>query len=465
MTSLPERIAQINSGLPSNLRGAITAESLRELLISLTTSEGATSIDPYNLASLSDTDDCTSQLQALLDDCFGTGSSPHGAGNAHLNKPFILPPGRFNISSPLTVRSVRGGSIKGAGRFNTQIINQSGGPVFVTNGFEYSSVEGMYLQSVGTTGVIFDCDWDGTGSTSLQSNTFYDMFFQDGGTGIRIGNTGYQGSEMLFVDCFWSVQARAGMYIGNFNALQMTVIGGNFQTCGVGIWVGFGSCPVIQGVGFQGQSNWDIRIDNTANDVYCISGCRSESPNFIFSPSSAAVNISGCSQIHATNGTFALVHGPFIVDACQSTNGALISQGPGLHLRGNQFGRADYLDYPLTHNVPVVEGHVGGIKIHSAIDNRIATASGTQSSSQLLTNSINRFTTVTTTGDGAKLPVSVQGMSVTVINVASNSMNVFPNTGETINSLSVNDPFALAGGKSAIFFCAAAGQWTTFLSA
>lgn len=65
----------------------------------------------------------------------------------------------------------------------------------------------------------------------------------------------------------------------------------------------------------------------------------------------------------------------------------------------------------------------------------------------------NRFTVVVTAGDSAQLPAVSGGVMVVVTNAdASDSMNVFPQTGGIINAGAANAAFAVAAGKTAIFF-------------
>jgi hypothetical protein len=45
------------------------------------------------------------------------------------------------------------------------------------------------------------------------------------------------------------------------------------------------------------------------------------------------------------------------------------------------------------------------------------------------------------------------------------SMNVFPATGETINALSANAAYAVAATKCVMFVCGTAGKWDTILTA
>ena len=94
-----------------------------------------------------------------------------------------------------------------------------------------------------------------------------------------------------------------------------------------------------------------------------------------------------------------------------------------------------------------------------------AFATGGQTSATLLTTALNRVTVVGTAGDSVKLPVAVAGMQITVFNASANSLNVFPNAGDQINSLGTNNSYALAAGKTATFFSTAATFWHALLSA
>lgn len=101
-----------------------------------------------------------------------------------------------------------------------------------------------------------------------------------------------------------------------------------------------------------------------------------------------------------------------------------------------------------------------------AWDNSLtAAAGGGQANAFALNYRNSRFTTVATIADSAVLPQAVVGMCLSVVNAAANSMNVFPYSGDAINALGANAAFALAGGKTADFYCSNAGQWHSVLSA
>jgi len=88
-----------------------------------------------------------------------------------------------------------------------------------------------------------------------------------------------------------------------------------------------------------------------------------------------------------------------------------------------------------------------------------AYAGGGQASATAITTAFTRVTTVATIGDSVKLPSATVGKSVFVRNGTANSMDVFPQTGQSINALSANTALAVAANTSAMFFCTTAGVW------
>lgn len=104
--------------------------------------------------------------------------------------------------------------------------------------------------------------------------------------------------------------------------------------------------------------------------------------------------------------------------------------------------------------------------VQSVLDNLTAKAGGGQANALLMTAAINRITTVASSGDSVKLPASLAGLDVVVINAAAaNAMNVFGQTGDIINALSANSAFSVAANKVATFYCTTAGQWHSILTA
>lgn len=115
-----------------------------------------------------------------------------------------------------------------------------------------------------------------------------------------------------------------------------------------------------------------------------------------------------------------------------------------------------------TGNLALTVGYVRG----SAANALTAHSGGGQGSALQLAREINRVTTVAGAGDSVKLPVSVAGMKVTVINAAaSNAMDVFGQTGDVINALTANTALSVAANNTVTFYCAVAGTWNSLLTA
>lgn len=240
--------------------------------------------------------DDTAAIQKAIDYCFGPASAPNGDALRHKNQPLYFPPGIYRLTDSLRIRSLRGARIFGAGRFSTTINQTTAKPAIVTDGCDYTVFENFHIHAGGAGAeAAFDLNWNGTGPVALQSNTFRNISFsgrfdKSVMCGLRIGASGFMGSENLIENCYFSL-FDAGLQTCNYNALQNVVIGGNFQSCRKGIRVHAGSVTNIIGVGFQNdiydpgktqitEGGCDIEFSNSANDCCTIEACRSESMRF-----------------------------------------------------------------------------------------------------------------------------------------------------------------------------------------
>ncbi len=93
-----------------------------------------------------------------------------------------------------------------------------------------------------------------------------------------------------------------------------------------------------------------------------------------------------------------------------------------------------------------------------------ASTTQTQAAGVALQSGINAVT-ATVAGDAVKLPTATVGRTVTVVNVGSNSVGVFPGPGDNVNALAANAVYALAAGKIAQFVAGKSGTWYALLSA
>jgi hypothetical protein len=99
----------------------------------------------------------------------------------------------------------------------------------------------------------------------------------------------------------------------------------------------------------------------------------------------------------------------------------------------------------------------------SFTDSITAHAGGGQGSATALTTKFNRVTTVATAGDSVALPASAGGLEITVINAASNSMQVFGAGTDTINGVATATGVNQVGKSTIVYRCTTAGAWTTSL--
>lgn len=94
-----------------------------------------------------------------------------------------------------------------------------------------------------------------------------------------------------------------------------------------------------------------------------------------------------------------------------------------------------------------------GMLRHAGLNTALTALAGGAQAGTALNLGYNRFTVVATAGDSAQLPALSGVVMVIVTNAdAADSMNVFPQTGGIINAGAANAAFAVAAGKTAIFF-------------
>lgn len=90
------------------------------------------------------------------------------------------------------------------------------------------------------------------------------------------------------------------------------------------------------------------------------------------------------------------------------------------------------------------------------------TATGTnQSDAYILVTQINGIT-IANIGTGVRLPTSIQGMRIIIMNLDSaNTLHVYPDIGSKINNLSINSPYSLPSGGKLEFVALTTSQWYT----
>ncbi len=260
-------------------------------------------------------------------------------------------------SIALSLTNVQGAKIYGSGRFTTSItLGTSGAILLGTDGFEYSSIEGIYFNGpsgAGSVAIDLDRVNNASGYKTVQSNQLQELYIRNFDIGLRFGLSSFsQASENTISNCYISENASYGIFVGNANALQQTIIGGNISACSIGVYIYNGSVQLFS-VAFQVNTTRDIEQINDANDTMAIIGCRTESTNFVKS-NGTMITVMNCNQTSGTSGTFADVSTSpgFLIASCVSIAGQVIASDGGGDCRGNiqncQFGRNDWISASIS---------------------------------------------------------------------------------------------------------------------
>jgi hypothetical protein len=308
--------------------------------------------------------DYTTQQQNCIN--AATDNVPKNYGEYNQSRVY-WPGGVYILSSPLQLYAAVGVVFEGAGRFSTTLKNPSGTGIFNTNGCGWCVFQHMQLYGASGSDILFNLDWQGTaGTISVQGNTFFDMYFQSAAQGVQIGISGlgpggYQADTTTFINCGGDSLSVAGISCNNFNSLAHNVYGGIWSRCGIGVWVQEGSISVISGVGFE-HNTWDIQIDASANDCYQISGCRTESLQFI-NAQRGNLDISGCEQStnHSAKIFAQIGFHPCKLTSCISDNGQLksINGDAGFVVENCEFGNTNWTANSKTYGF-VKNSYAGG---------------------------------------------------------------------------------------------------------
>ena len=111
---------------------------------------------------------------------------------------------------------------------------------------------------------------------------------------------------------------------------------------------------------------------------------------------------------------------------------------------------------PGIQGKPGIQGPPGGV---SSVDYYTAHAGGGQSGATNLISSQNIVNVAATLGDSVKLMPAIKNSIQQVRNYGAFSINVFPQSGDQIDSLGANTPYALAAGSIVEFACAVNGTY------
>lgn len=99
-----------------------------------------------------------------------------------------------------------------------------------------------------------------------------------------------------------------------------------------------------------------------------------------------------------------------------------------------------------------------GFSVHSNIGRALTAAGTLQTDALALVNAVNEVTT-TALNTGVRLPKLYPGTEIMVFNRGANGLNVWPNTGASIDAGAANAAAVVATVTNARFICVSATQW------
>lgn len=238
------------------------------------------------------------------------------------------------------------------------------------------------------------------------------------------------------------------------------------------IAAGAGAWAVEAGVGFAGQLNTVLSLDNiVANNTGTQAAATTLSADFnrIVTAANAAAPWSAVRLPASAPGMdiFVINHGANSIQVFGANTDRIddvatatgVTQMPGSVTLYTCTTAGDW------YSNGIGTGYAGSFPTVSYVNGLTANSGAVQAGATPVTACIARFTTVGGPGYSALLPNAFGGMQITVANAGANSINLFPAVGEQINALGVNTAFSIPVGKSAVLSCAVAGQWHSVLSA
>jgi Pectate lyase superfamily protein len=181
-----------------------------------------------------------------------------------------VPAGTYMITSRLVFANKGWVSIIGEHPAATIIkwAGNNGGTMLDINGVMYSRMDRLTFDGQKTAGIAVDQSWDGSTGNFDAGNQYADDAFQDTAIGIRGGALGHGFAETSVLRARFIRNTTAGIFLGNFNALDLWIWYSQFDDCGYGITnrlqnvVGAGNWRVYGSI-FRRSKRADNGIGNT----------------------------------------------------------------------------------------------------------------------------------------------------------------------------------------------------------
>ena len=200
--------------------------------------------------------DDTPALQAALDRLGSSSGSPV----------VFLPAGTYRITRPLSLNYGLGVGVIGEDPERTRIVwdGPDEGTMLFARGIAYSRIERLTFDGRGKAAVAVEQTWDNSHGNFDTGNEYADDRFIDVGFGIHGGFEGFGFAETSVVRNRFIRNSKAGIALGNFNALDLWVWYSLFEDCGVGVTndPGAGNYRVYNSV-FRRSRVADLSMQNT----------------------------------------------------------------------------------------------------------------------------------------------------------------------------------------------------------
>jgi len=399
--------------------------------------------------------------------------------------------GGTGFTPALTVTGMTGGLIFGASKYGS-VIRSSAGIAFATDGAYYSTFRDLGFASTGGTqaypsygswgllldmrgGLLSTAPFVGSQGNKLDNCSFTTAYY-----GLDIGPTnGSQMSENMIENChfLWNNTCIVNGRNNNYNCLQQTVVGGNLQTFnGNGIYVPYGSIPVIMGTGFQSQNNgtWDVLVANSAGDTVTMISCRSESQNVIYS-NFQSICLIGALHLGPSQGTLAYCQSSYEIIDCYSLAGNINSWHGGC-VRNSYFGLSG-LNYSWITNdtgngAPVYVERVmaGRTNIQAGADWWFTVSAANATVGATYTDGTYTFTVWATIAGGTTLKTTTTALNAQPPVLSGGTLTKTSGTGDATISFSQADPTGQFFGRGVIadnsgvmkFVGDKIGQWRSY---
>src|SRR5262245_9350996 len=254
--------------------------------------------------------DDTAALQKALTELGPSGRSPV----------LFLPAGRYRITGTLTLAHQNWLSVIGEDPETTSIIwdGPQSGTMLVVNGIAYSRINRLSFDGRRTASVAIEQSYDNTAPNFDTGNEYADNIFRDVQFGIHGGFKGFGFAETSIRRARFLRNTKAGVALGNFNALDIWIWDSLFEDCEVGVTndPGAGNYHVYGSV-FRGSRVADLSMQNTGG--FSVRGN--------YSVGSRAFFVSGQTINHPAS---VEIQGNTILDPVNTTAIRLGNQGPGL---------------------------------------------------------------------------------------------------------------------------------------